>query len=81
MCHSLLSCCQDETSRSKALDLKVISQEGTAIFIEGFPVDANFNIVTCEEERVPFSFEGNPGDHVCIVDISLEEGLFRGRLL
>ena len=28
------------------------------------------------KRRVPISFEGNPGDHVCIIDISLEEGAY-----
>ena len=35
VCHSLLSCCQEETSRSKALDLKVISQERIAYIYRG----------------------------------------------
>ena len=35
-------------------------------------MDANCNVIIFWR-RVPFCFEGSPGDHVCIVDISLEE--------
>ena len=38
-CHSLLSCCQEETSRSKALDLMLLAKKGDfLIFIEGSPI-------------------------------------------
>ena len=38
-------------------------------------MDENCNVVTCEE-GIAICFEGFPGDHVLIVDISLEEGAY-----
>ena len=55
--------------QSEALNLLcLVAKKDCLLFIEGFPVDANFNVVTCEEGFV-ISFEDIPGDHVYIVDI------------
>ena len=76
VCHSLLICCQVETSRSKALDLKLLAKKDCLIFLlRAFQWIAYFNVVTCEE-GVAICFVGFPGDRVYIVDFSLEEGAY-----